>query len=244
MEDSGRLLNQSADQEFLATDEYSLAKARQEDLLNTSGKNNWTIIRPYITYDTYRLQLGVLEKEEWLYRALRGRTVVFSHDIAGKLTTLTAGYDVARAIGALVGNQQALGRAFNITTAESIKWEDVLATYMQVLTKYLGTQPKVLLQDMPAFFRSKPATYQIKYDRLYDRRFDCSRISGLVETQHFINTRSGLQSSLEAFLRDPKFAEINWKSEAIRDKQTGEWTSLGEIAGIKQKLKYLVYRTL
>ena len=40
-------------------------------------------------------QLGVLEKELWLYRALNGRTIVFSKDIAEKSTTLTYGYDVA-----------------------------------------------------------------------------------------------------------------------------------------------------
>ena len=56
------------DEEYLKTDEYALSKARQEDILHRSGKNNWTVIRPYITYSEIRLQLGVLEKELWLYR--------------------------------------------------------------------------------------------------------------------------------------------------------------------------------
>jgi len=95
-EDSMRLLDVSHDSIYLKTDEYALAKARQEDILRKSGKNNWTIIRPYITYSESRLQLGVLEKEAWLYRALKGRTIVFSRDVLEKRTTLTYGYDVAR----------------------------------------------------------------------------------------------------------------------------------------------------
>ncbi|WP_429885676.1 NAD-dependent epimerase/dehydratase family protein, partial [Geoalkalibacter halelectricus] len=114
-EDSPRLLDICVDSKFLATDEYALAKARQENILKQSGRHNWTIIRPYITYGEQRLQLGVLEKEGWLYRALQGRTIVFSKDIVGKLSTLTYGLDVAAAIAALIGNTRALGEAYQIT---------------------------------------------------------------------------------------------------------------------------------
>ena len=65
-ESSQRLLDVISDAAYLATDEYALTKARQEDLLINSVSKNYTIIRPYITYDKNRLQLGVLEKEEWL----------------------------------------------------------------------------------------------------------------------------------------------------------------------------------
>ena len=54
-EDSPRLLDVTTDKEYLKTDEYALAKARQENLLQESGKTNWTIIRPYITYSNQRL---------------------------------------------------------------------------------------------------------------------------------------------------------------------------------------------
>ena len=53
-----------------------LTKALQENLLRASGYKNWTIVRPYITFSDIRLQLGVYEKEQWLYRALQGRAIV------------------------------------------------------------------------------------------------------------------------------------------------------------------------
>ena len=108
-EDSPRLLDASDDAGYLATDEYALAKARQEDILRGGKAGNWTIIRPYITYSNERLQLGVLEKERWLWRAVHGRPVVFSRDIAGKFTTLTWGNDVAGAIAGLAGKREAFG---------------------------------------------------------------------------------------------------------------------------------------
>ena len=76
-EKSKRLLDVCTDEEYLKTDEYALTKVRQENILLSSGKKNWTIIRPYITYNVERLQLGVYEKENWLYRALHGRSIVF-----------------------------------------------------------------------------------------------------------------------------------------------------------------------
>ena len=57
-EESPHLLDVTTDKKYLATDEYALCKARQEDLLRNSCKSNFTIIRPYKTYSEIRLQLG------------------------------------------------------------------------------------------------------------------------------------------------------------------------------------------
>ncbi len=241
-EESSRLLDVSRDKEFLATDEYSLAKARQEDILNSSEYNNWTIVRPYITYSENRLQLGVLEKEEWLYRALHGRTIVFSEDIMSRMTTLTYGLDVSRGIMAVINNSYALGKVFHITTSEFIKWSEVLNIYLLVLEEYLGYKPKVLLQDLDDFLKSKPAKYQILYDRLFDRQFYSSKIALYVDVANFIKPEAGLIKCLKEFLNNSQFDYINWRLEAKKDRQTKEKTSLNEIQGIKQKIKYLIYR--
>ncbi|HOG19853.1 MAG TPA: NAD-dependent epimerase/dehydratase family protein [Salinivirgaceae bacterium] len=147
VESSPRLLDVSNDVEFLKTDEYSLAKARQEDILRKSGKANWTIIRPYITFSSHRLQLGVLEKEDWLYRALKGKTIVFSEDINSKLTTLTFGIDVAKSISALIGEEETYGETFHITTEEHTKWSEILDLYLDILENHLGYRPKVIFEN-------------------------------------------------------------------------------------------------
>lgn len=237
-----RLLDSSNDQEFLATDEYSLAKARQEDILKNSDCPNWTIIRPYITYSEQRLQLGVLEKEEWLYRALKGRSIVFSKDIADKLTTLTYGFDVAAAIAKLVGEPRSIGETYHITQEKPARWCEILEIYMEVLEKCLGKRPKVILLDMDKFSRCKQAKYQINYDRMYDRKFNSVKLSKFVDMEAFHPLEQGLTRCIEEFLENPRFLSINWRSEAIKDRYSGEVADITEIGHWKQIVKYLIFR--
>ena len=240
-EDSPRLLDVSTDKDFLATDEYALTKARQENLLYLSGRKNWTIIRPYITYGETRLQLGVLEKEDWLYRALKGRTIVFSADIAKRKTTLTYGLDVSRGIRSVIGQPAALGEAFHITVDSPLTWDKALSVYSDVLCKNLGHHPKVVLQDLQRFSRVHFTQYQIRYDRLYDRTFNNAKIQRYMDTSDFIAPETGLRKCLETFLATPHFGPVNWRREAAKDRQTGE-NSLKDISGGKLKMKYMLYR--
>lgn len=244
VETSARLLDVATDMEYLSTDEYALTKARQEDILRKSGMVNWTIIRPYITYSENRLQLGVLEKEAWLYRVLRGRTIVFSDDINAKITTLTYGLDVSKGILSVIGNAQALGEAFHITSDDSITWADVLSIYLDVLEKHLGYKPKVLLNNLEDFFKIHTLRYQVIYDRLYKRKFDNSKIAEYIGVETFLPVQQGLKRCIERFLNDEKYGAIDWKLEAIKDKQTKERTPLKEISGYRSKAKYLIYRFL
>lgn len=146
-EESPRLLDVSNDTEYLTTNEYSLAKARQKDLLRESQNKNWTIIRPYITYNNKRLQLGVLEKEQWLYRALHGRTILFSRDMASKLTTLTYGYDVAKNLLEIIGRKTALGEIIHIASPQAVSWDQILMIYLNTIEEITGKRPKIHYLD-------------------------------------------------------------------------------------------------
>lgn len=241
-ETSARLLDASDDAEFLSTDEYALAKARQENILRDSGRKNWTVIRPYITFSEIRLQLGVLEKEEWLYRALHGRTIVFSEEMRECFTTLTYGLDVARGIKSIVGVPAAQGEIFHITNDAALKWNDVLACYLRVLKKRLGREARVIFARERAFIKCHPAKYQIRCDRFYDRRFDNEKIARFTNVEMFLPTISGLEKCLNEFLDAPRFRAVNWALEARKDKLAGERTPLSEIPGRKQKILYLLCR--
>lgn len=240
-EDSPRLLDVCGDEAYLATDEYALAKARQEDILRKSGRKNWTIIRPYITFSESRLQLSPLEKEFWLYRALKGRTIVFSKDIADRLTTFTYGYDVACGIEAVIGKETAMGEAFHITTSECHKWSEILDIYLTAIEKATGRRPKVMMTERWTSELGGGAE-QVKYDRLYDRCFDNTKISQFIDTATFRPIESALSDCISTFVANPQFLHIDWASEARKDRLTGEWTNIKEITGVRQKLKYLMVR--
>lgn len=241
-ENTPRLLDVCRDEVYLATDEYALAKAKQEDSLRNSGKKNWTIVRPYITYADERLQLGVLEKEAWLYRALKGRSIVFSRDIIDNVTTMTSGRDVAQGILSLIGQPTAMGEVFHITSSHSYPWRRVINIYLQVLENHLGKRPNILLLDMNQFLRCHSGEYQVKYDRMFDRRFDNTKINDYVNVGNFSKCEDELRSCLAAFIDQPKFKDINWRLEAEKDRLSGEKTPLNEIPGNRNKIKYILLR--
>jgi len=243
-EQSPRLLDSSIDDYFLTTSEYSLLKARQENMLFSAKKKNWTIIRPYITYSECRLQLGNLEKEDWLYRALKGRTIIFSKDIINHFTTMTYGFDVASGIASIIKNPIAFGKIYHITNENACRWSNILEIYLDVLEEKLGYRPKVIYQDLSDFLVWNPEKYQIVYDRLFDRKFDNSKIGRFVDIKEFVNVEAGLRKCLCEFLIKPEFKRIDWKKEAIKDRIAKEKTPLKEVDGIKQKLKYIFFRYL
>ena len=155
---------------------------------------------------------------------------------------MTYGLDVARGIMAIIGNSKVFGEIFHITSNESEKWEDILNIYLEVLERHLNRRPRVLFQDVEKFIDIHPAKFQILYDRLYDRKFNNNKISKYIDIRTFTTGDIGLKKCLEGFLEEPKFKIVNWKREALKDRQTKENTPLNEIAGMRQKIKYLTYR--
>ena len=242
-ETSPRLLDVCQNAEYLATDEYALAKARQEDILFKGvkkGKKNFSIIRPYITYAENRLQLGVLEKETWLWIALNLGAIIFSSDIAQRTTTLSYGVDVARGIAALCGKDAAFGEAFHITVGEGIKWERVHEIYRDTLK-----ENKIQFEE---FWQEKTrrlegaGKWQVMFDRYYDRVFDNSKISRFVDTEKFTKPEEGLKKCLCAFLQNPEFRWLDVREVLRLSKDAGKKIPLSKIKGARQKIKYTLVK--
>ncbi len=244
-ETSPRLLDVCKDEEYLKTDEYALAKARQENILINGNKRNYTIVRPYITYNDNRLQLGVMEKEYWLERAMSNHTIVFSKDIGECYTTLTYGYDVAFLISKLIDNDKAIGETFHITNNESIKWKDVLDIYANILAQH-GIDVKIQwIEDSHLIDRGLGNHYQIYYDRLYNRIFDNEKILHISNCKDyvFLSTKIGLERCLNNFInKQIRFLPKSYKLEGIFDKSCHESYSIKEIKGWKNKIRYILYR--
>lgn len=240
-ENTPRLLEASTDMEYLKTNEYALAKAREENILLQSKKRNFTIIRPTITYNTHRLQLGVLEKENWLYRALHGRSIVFSEDINDKITTMTMGTDVAEGIASLIGKEKSLGEVFHITSPISLPWSDVLDVYLTVLRKHLGKNIPVVMTPKSVNLKTKWRVYQVIYCRYFNRSFDNRKISQFCDVSQFTSPQKGLAECLETFLKTPVFQEIAWDLEALNDRAAKERTPMREIPSLNNKITYFCY---
>ena len=241
-EDSPRLLDVCTDKTYLATDEYALAKAREENILFSHKNKNWTIIRPSLTYGENRLQLGVYEKENWLYRALHGRSIVFSKDLMERYYTLSYGKDVAEGIAALVGNKDAVGEVFHIVQDKSFQWKNILELYVAEIEKVTGKKPNVVLTEKSTNLKLEYKKYQVIYGRYFNRHFDNSKIKKLVDTSNWLQPSDGLIRCLDTFLKEPVFQSIDWNAEVLLDKAAHEFTPLKDINGKKSKLSYIKHR--
>ncbi len=228
-EDSPRLLDICKDESYLKTDEYALAKAREENILFETDRKNWTIIRPYITYNTERLQLGTLEKDVWLYRGLQGKQILLPKDIGQYYTTMTYGGDVAKALVCLIENQKGKGEAIHLTGSDSMTWEEVADIYCDVIEKRTGKKPVVCAMESSSFlWKVMNNEYQTKYDRMYNRIFDNSKMTELCGEQlpEFTTMREGLVKCCIEFLDKPKWNPTNCSITAKLDRIMGEKTPL------------------
>ncbi len=198
-EESPRLLDTIDDPEYLATDEYALTKARQENLLRGDGRKNFTIIRPAITYSKERFQLGTMEAKEFIGKAVSNKPVLFAREMLDKQTTMSWAGDVAKMIAALVLNEAAFGETYVVSTSEHHSWREVIEVYHERIG--LKIKPVPLRKYQNAIGRP----WQIKYDRMFDRIVDNSKIlaiSGLDQSD-LMPLSEGLSKELEQFLGNP-----------------------------------------
>jgi nucleoside-diphosphate-sugar epimerase len=221
-EESCRLLDVCNDAEFLATDSYALAKARQEDTLFESERKNWTILRPGITYSSNRFQLATLDTGTVCFRPMQGIPVILAREILGKATTMTWAGDVARIIGRLVMNERSLSNSFNITTREHHTWEEVAVYYNELLAlSYVET-------NLDLYTQVAGEKYAMIYDRMFDRVFDNIKVLNATEMAqyNFISLKEGLRMELENFTQKPQFDNFDLLLNSRMDKATNSRMSL------------------
>lgn len=245
-EDSPRLLDVADDPAYLATDEYALAKARCEDLLISGELNNWTIVRPAITYDgaANRFQLGVLEAGDWLWRASNGVPVPFPAEMLKRQATMSCGRDVAEMVARLVGNAEALGEAFIVSGSDHMSWAEVAEAYRSVIPSF-----RVLPCGQEEFESMYDNVWQIRYDRMYDRVVDNTKVlavTGMNPTS-LSKMHEGLTRELTVAIAAgvPTFSGSG--RQARLDKIAGGFPSLFPILHenkASNALKYLVRRVL
>ncbi len=118
--------------------EYSRNKITCEEFLMKKYREEGfpvTIVRPSHTYDERNLPLGVHgNKGPWqvVKRMMEGKPVIIQGD-GSSLWTVTWNADFAIGYTGLMGNRHAIGEAFQITSDETLTWDQIYATVADVL---------------------------------------------------------------------------------------------------------------
>ena len=188
---------------------YAQIKCQMEDLLTSSEGQNWTILRPTVVYCPGRMPLLTWSNNEVALRAYAGKKMVLPYEALDKKTTMVWGEDVAKMIAGLMFNPAAKKQIYNIATAETLTWGEVLKHYQDTV----GLE--VELCDTEEFFRIITGNNQseanlnwakfiLHYDRLYDRSVDNSKVlrdAGLTQAD-LMPIRKGLELAAKGILPD------------------------------------------
>lgn len=203
-EETPRLLDVSTDKAFLATEEheYSLYKAREEDVLRNSKYGNWTIVRPAITFSKRRFQLVTLEANVVVARALKGLPVVIPEEALPVPATMNWAGDVAKMFTGVLLNPAAYRESFTFATAEHHTWGEIAGYYHEIIgLEYVTASVDDYVKILGG---SDGSRYQLIYDRLFPRIIDNSkilRVAGLKQSE-LMPLRRGLEMELTALSKE------------------------------------------
>ncbi|MDR1002700.1 MAG: SDR family oxidoreductase [Oscillospiraceae bacterium] len=123
--------------------QYSRDKIACEDYLLKMYRENGfpvTIVRPSHTYDERSIPLGVHgDMGSWQVakRIIEGKPVII-HGDGTSLWTMTHNSDFAKGFVGLMGNLHAIGEAVNITSDETLTWNQIYASIANALNKPLN----------------------------------------------------------------------------------------------------------
>ncbi len=244
-ENSARLLDVSIDKEFLNSKEYSITKAKEEDILKNSRYRNWVIIRPYKTYNNDRLQLGVFEKEQWIYRAISGKKVVVPGNIEHLYTSMTYAKDTAKILALVIGNKNLERQIIQIANPEKITWGQIIDIYSKCIQNKLGIKMEVYyIEDTSEIECMFDNGYRIKYDGLVSRVFDDGKVSLLAGKKFaWTNSQDGLSQCINSAIESNITEISNYAFEGMCDRIVGQYQNIFTIPSYKKRLEYLLHRT-
>lgn len=243
-EDAPRILDVCQDQAYLAKDSYDLAKARQEDLLNASRSNNYTIIRPSLTYNNDRLQFAIFEMKEWIYRVLDGNGIVFPKEMEHIYVTMTYGYDVANVLSKLLLNPSSYGETFNVNGGGDKTWGEILQIYKRAIETCTNRHIHVCKVDnVEKISKDLNRYYQYKYARGISRRFSNEKVESVVGPVDWTSIENGLSQCIRSFFENgAKTSFPSFRMIAYLDRLTRERTPLSRFHSLKQKIGYELCR--
>ena len=183
LESSPRVYDRERPDTFVDYREYCIYKAKEEDMLRASGKKNFSIVRPAITYSKRRFQLVTLEAEVVVRRMLQGKTLILPEGVMEKQATMSWAGDVARMLDAVLFNEKAMGETYTVATAEHHTWREVAEMYKRIGgLDYITVDNETFLQIWAEGYVY--CRQQLDYDRMYDRIVDNTKILELMgETQ-------------------------------------------------------------
>lgn len=197
-ENSPTLYEIVKDVDFLENEKYAVPKSQAELFIrNESDTKNYTIVRPVISFSDRRLDIVTVSQRLVLELTEAGKEILLPKEAKN----LTAGLDWAGNSGKLIANlllkEKAFGEAFTISSAQNLTWGEVADIYTELSgAKFNWVDTERYIEEYPWL---KDVPWILKYDRLFDRKIDNSKILKVTELkkEDFTSIRDGIKYELK-----------------------------------------------
>ncbi|HUI82147.1 MAG TPA: SDR family oxidoreductase [Bryobacteraceae bacterium] len=200
--------------------EYSRNKIACEERLMRAYREEgfpMTIVRPSHTYgDTY-IPLALnshANSYTVIDRMRRGKKVIVPGD-GSSLWVVTHNSDFAKGLAGLLGNEQAIGHAFHITSDEAMSWDQIY----RVAGAAAGAEPVIVHMSSDLIAACWPDSLGgLIGDKSVSVVFDNSKIKRAVPGYcATVPYREGIRRTLAWFDADPKRRQIDEETDARMD---------------------------
>lgn len=202
--------------------EYSRKKIACEDYLMKMYREEQfpvTIVRPSHTYDERKVPMGLHgDKGSWqnIKRMLEGKPVLIQGD-GTSLWTMTHNSDFAKGFVGLMGNVHAIGEAVQITSDETLTWNQIY----QAIADALGVELKPY--HVSSEFLDECSRYDFRGGLLGDKAnsvvFENHKLKRLVP--EFVATKcfaQGVKETIDYILAHPELQVEDPEFDAWCDK--------------------------
>ena len=189
---------------------YSRNKIACEDLLMKAYQVDGfpvTIVRPSLTYDmNFPIAIGGWGCYTLADRMKKGQPVIV-HGDGSSLWVVTHSEDFGRGFLGLIGNMQAIGHAFHITSDEVLTWDQIYLT----IADALGVEANIVHIASDFIAKVNPDLGDsLLGDKTWSAVFDNSKIKTFVPGfQAVIPFREGIRRTLAWFDADIKHRRID-----------------------------------
>ena len=192
-ETAPRLYDVIDDPHLRAHETYAISKAICEDfLINEHKGENWTIVRPVISFSSKRLDLLLYSNHEVLEYTAQGKEMPMPETVRD----YSAGIDWAGNSGKLIAHllfkNDAMGEIFTVYSGHGMTWGQVAETYSEITGAQMRWCPEKEFLDFIYTYKKDP--WYWRYDRIYNRDIDCSkilRVTGL-KADDFVSVHDGI----------------------------------------------------
>jgi nucleoside-diphosphate-sugar epimerase len=201
--------------------EYSRNKIACEEYLTEEYRRNGfpiTIVRPSHTYGDFDVPLAIHGRNgsySVIHRIKNGKKVIV-HGDGSSLWTLTHNSDFAKAFVGLMGNVHAIGEAVQITSDESLSWNQIY----KIIGDALGVEPKLV--HIPSETLAKAHEDYIGGllgDKTHSVIFDNSKIKRLVPGfTAAVRFDQGVRQTLDYIEKHPQLQRMDPEFDSWTDK--------------------------